>query len=48
MRYFTKKDGSVFGKENPTKKQLEEYKKNGIKEVKKGSKKAAKKVKKTI
>jgi hypothetical protein len=29
MEYFKRKDGSVFGKENPTKKQVDAYKKDG-------------------
>jgi len=29
--YFKRKDGSVFGKENPSKKQVEAYKKEGCK-----------------
>jgi len=28
MRYFKRKDGSVFGKANPTKEQLKRYKKD--------------------
>ena len=29
MQYFKRKDGSVFGKVNPSKEQLDSYKKNG-------------------
>tara|TARA_R110000737_G_scaffold108391_1_gene141128 strand:- start:1191 stop:1346 length:156 start_codon:yes stop_codon:yes gene_type:complete len=29
MKYFKRKDGSVFGKENPSKEQMEIYKKDG-------------------
>jgi len=29
--YFKRKDGSVFGKENPSKEQTEAYKKDGCK-----------------
>jgi len=29
MKYFKRKDGSVFGKENPSKEQAEAYKKDG-------------------
>lgn len=29
MKFFKRKDGTIFGKANPTKKQLEEYKKAG-------------------
>ena len=31
MKYFKRKDGSVFGKENPSKEQVEDYKKDGSK-----------------
>ncbi len=31
MVYFKRKDGSVFGKENPSKEQAEAYKKDGCK-----------------
>lgn len=31
MKYFKRKDGSVFGKENPSKEQVEAYKKDGSK-----------------
>tara|TARA_Y100000401_G_C8221053_1_gene173333 strand:+ start:417 stop:566 length:150 start_codon:yes stop_codon:yes gene_type:complete len=48
MKYFTRKDGSVFGKENPTKEQLEQYKKDGITAVKKGVEKAKKKAVKKV
>ncbi len=29
--YFKRKDGSVFGKENPSKEQMDAYKKDGCK-----------------
>jgi hypothetical protein len=32
MKYFKRKDGSVFGKENPSKEQMESYKKDGCKD----------------
>jgi len=31
MKYFKRKDGSVFGKKNPSKNQVETYKKEGSK-----------------
>ena len=31
MKYFKRKDGSVFGKEKPSKEQTEAYKKDGSK-----------------
>lgn len=31
MKYFKRKDGSIFGKENPSKEQTESYKKDGCK-----------------
>ena len=31
MKYFKRKDGSVFGKKNPSKEQTEAYKKDGSK-----------------
>ncbi len=50
MKWFKRKDGSVFGKENPSKKQLEEYGKAGHKAcdeagnaIKKAVKKSSKK-----
>lgn len=49
MKYFKRKDGSVFGKVNPTKEQMDTYKKDGCvvcdesgKPVKKQVKKKAK------
>ena len=48
MKYFTRKDGSVFGKTNPSKKQLEQYKKDGITAIKKGAEKVKKKVEKKV
>jgi|SaaInl8_135m_RNA_FD_contig_31_1554559_length_555_multi_7_in_0_out_0_2 hypothetical protein len=39
MRYFKRKDGSVFGKENPTKEQLKFYKKEKSVELKKTKRK---------
>jgi len=29
MKHFKRKDGSVFGKDNPSKEQIESYKKDG-------------------
>ena len=29
MKHFKRKDGSVFGKDNPSKEQVESYKKDG-------------------
>tara|TARA_R100000808_G_scaffold7129_3_gene21051 strand:+ start:1260 stop:1409 length:150 start_codon:yes stop_codon:yes gene_type:complete len=49
MKWFKRKDGSVFGKENPSDKQIEEYKKAGHKacdEAGNALKKTAKKAKK--
>ena len=49
MRWFKRKDGSVFGKISPSKRQVEAYKKDGFKECdQKGNalKKASKKGKK--
>jgi len=31
MKYFKRKDGSVFGKLNPSKEMLDQFKKNGYK-----------------
>ena len=31
MKYFKRKDGSVFGKANPSKEQVKAYKKDGCK-----------------
>ena len=48
MKYFTRKDGSVFGKVNPSKKQLAQYKKDGITAIKKGVEKAKKETVKKV
>lgn len=31
MKYFKRKDGSVFGKQNPSKEMIDQYKKDGCK-----------------
>ena len=48
MKWFKRKDGSVFGKENPSEDQMKEYKKAGHKECDEsgGAIKKAKKAKK--
>jgi hypothetical protein len=48
MKWFKRKDGSVFGKANPSEKQVEEYKKAGHKACNEagGAVKKAKKAKK--
>jgi len=48
MKWFKRKDGSVFGKENPSEDQMKEYKKAGHKECDEsgGAVKKAKKAKK--
>ena len=48
MKYFKRKDGFIFGKTNPTKDQLEQYKKDGVEAVKDATGKVIKKVKKKI
>ena len=48
MKWFKRKDGSVFGKETPSEDQMKEYKKAGHKECDEsgGAVKKAKKAKK--
>ena len=46
MKWFKRKDSSVFGKENPSDEQVKEYKKEGHKECDEAGKAVQKAVKK--